>query len=472
MVMGCIGMEKTADALKYFVLWSAWAGVLLLNGCSTQDRTGATPPPAPQLVIAPLEKNSGSWRIAASDQFTVTVTAPGATSIRLLYQPEDGSDRTIELGKARAATDAASSDFQFQVEAVPDFAGEVLAEVSYPNGEQKQTAPVLLTTRTALGAKPAGQSKILTEADKEAKTRLRVTVNSEESAREDRLTSGRIERAPLQPNDPRLAITINIPAFQLTLWQNGREVKTYQIGIGRRDFPLPTGEREATSIIFNPRWVPPDSDWVQQSGRVQPFEQIEPDDPRNPLGKIKIPLGDAYLIHQAAKPTDIGHLVSHGCARLLEADLFDLAEKIIAARSLPLSREEIEQARTTSERKVAQLNTPLPVDLNYDTQVVEGGVLHLYPDVYEHDTNTVEQLRQELMSYGFADSMPDDETLRQMLKRVSATEAFLVNLRDIRAGRALSAGWNEPLVNKPVKNPTPRSTPSPHRHQAGTKRRP
>lgn len=35
------------------------------------------------------------------------------------------------------------------------------------------------------------------------------------------------------------------------------------------------------------------------------------------MGKIKIPLGDAYLIHEAAKPTDIGSLASHGCVRML-----------------------------------------------------------------------------------------------------------------------------------------------------------
>lgn len=348
--MGCRGTEKLAAALKYLALLSAWAGALLLNGCSTQGRADAAPPPPPR-IIAPLEKNSGSWQVAALEP----------------------------------------------------------------------------------GAKPAGSPEILAEKQ-EANTSLRVTVGSDESSREDRFTGGRIERAQLQPNDPRLAITINIPAFRLTLWQHGKEVKTYPIGIGRRAFPLPTGEREATSIIFNPRWVPPDSEWVLQSGRVQPFEQIEPDDPRNPLGKIKIPLGDAYLIHQAAKPTDIGRLVSHGCARLLKADLFDLVEKILAARGLSLSREEIEQVRTTSERKVVQLSTPLPVDLNYDTQVVEGGVLHLYPDVYQHGTNTVEKLREELLSNGLSD-LPDDETLRRMLKRVSRTKVFLVSLSDIRARR-------------------------------------
>ena len=110
---------------------------------------------------------------------------------------------------------------------------------------------------------------------------------------------------------------MNVPAFRLTLWQNGKEVKTYQIGVGRKKFPLQIGERKATQIVWNPEWVPPDSSWVHESEDVEPGERIEADDPRNPLGKVKIPLGGGYLIHQAAKPSDIGHLVSHGCIRML-----------------------------------------------------------------------------------------------------------------------------------------------------------
>ena len=44
-------------------------------------------------------------------------------------------------------------------------------------------------------------------------------------------------------------------AFQLTLWQAGKEVKTYRIGIGRKEFPLPSGLRRSTQIVFNPDWV-------------------------------------------------------------------------------------------------------------------------------------------------------------------------------------------------------------------------
>jgi murein L,D-transpeptidase YcbB/YkuD len=57
-----------------------------------------------------------------------------------------------------------------------------------------------------------------------------------ESARSDKFTGGRIEKATLEAGQPDIKITVNIPAFRLTLWQNNKEVKTYQIGVGQKNF--------------------------------------------------------------------------------------------------------------------------------------------------------------------------------------------------------------------------------------------
>ena len=175
-------------------------------------------------------------------------------------------------------------------------------------------------------------------------------------------------------------ITVNVPSFRLTLWQNGREVKTYFVGVGMREFPIIIGERQAREVIWNPSWIPPSSDWVHASG-VRPGRVIKPGSAANPLGKMKIPLGGGYLIHQAKGTGDLGSLVSHGCIRMLRSDLYDLAEKIVAARSLPVSKRQIARAKAGSRTLVAALDEPVPVDINYDTAVVEEGVLYLYPDV-------------------------------------------------------------------------------------------
>ena len=264
-----------------------------------------------------------------------------------------------------------------------------------------------------------------------------------ESARSDKFTGGVIEHATLEAGQPDIRITVDVPAFQLTLWQNGKEVKTYYIGVGMKDYPIYIGERKATAVIWNPAWIPPASDWVKG---VKPGTVIRASDPRNPLGKLKIPLGDGYLIHQAKGTGDLGNLVSHGCVRMLRSDLYDLAERIVAARTLPVSRKRIEAAKRSSRTLAVELETPIPVDINYDTQVVEGGVLYLYPDVYNRKTNTVASLREELRTSGVDDSRLDDATLTRMLAQVTRKQKYAVSLDSIEADRALADGETQPLI--------------------------
>ncbi|MBA2525842.1 MAG: L,D-transpeptidase [Pyrinomonadaceae bacterium] len=267
-----------------------------------------------------------------------------------------------------------------------------------------------------------------------------------ESERSDKVTGGRIEGAEFDANEPDIRVTLNVPSFRLTLWQNGKEVKSYFVGVGLKDHPIYIGDREATEIIWNPAWIPPASDWVREMKGVSPGEIIKAGDPRNPLGKLKIPLGDRYLIHQAAKTTDIGNLVSHGCVRMLRSDLFDLAEKIVAARSPEVSAKRIEAAKRSLRTLVVQLEEPVPVDINYDTIVVEGGFLHIYPDVYGRRMNLPARLRDELKSSGIDVSNLDDATIRKMLSKVTRKTQFVADKTSIEQGRALEDGHLIPLI--------------------------
>jgi murein L,D-transpeptidase YcbB/YkuD len=278
-----------------------------------------------------------------------------------------------------------------------------------------------------------------------------LVVDRHESERSDKLTGGRIELAEFMPDQPDIRLTLNVPSFRLTLWQNGKEVKSYFVGVGRRKHPLYIGDRQATEIIWNPAWIPPASDWVREMTSVRPGEVINASDPRNPLGKLKIPLGDSYLIHQAAKPSDPGNLVSHGCVRMLRPELYDLAEKIVAARSLPISAKRIEAAKRSSRLLVARLKEPVPVDINYDTIVVEGGVLHLYPDVYGREKNRPARVRAELQAANVELANLNDATIKQMLRRVTPRTQFVVETGSIAQGRALEDGRVLPLIPRKQK---------------------
>ncbi len=267
-----------------------------------------------------------------------------------------------------------------------------------------------------------------------------------QSERSDKVTGGQIERAEFEPGQPDIRLTLNVPTFRLTLWQNGKEVQSYFVGVGLKDYPLYIGERQATEIIWNPAWIPPASGWVLEKKGVRPGEIIKAGDPRNPLGKLKIPIGDRYLIHEAAKKTDLGNLVSHGCVRMLRKDLYDLAEKIVAARSAPVSPKRISSAKRSSRPLTVRLDEPVPVDINYDTLVVEGGFLHIYPDVYARSMNLPWRLRSELETSGVNVAALDETTIARMLAKVTRRSQFVVDTISIEQGRALEDGRVFPII--------------------------
>jgi lipoprotein-anchoring transpeptidase ErfK/SrfK len=288
-------------------------------------------------------------------------------------------------------------------------------------------------------------------------TQLQMPVSTEtaadrnESERSDRFTGGLIETAEFAPNEPDISLTLNVPTFRLTLWQSGKEVKSYYVGVGLKAHPIYIGDREATEIIWNPAWIPPSSDWVLEMKTVKPGEIIKASDPRNPLGKMKIPLGDRYLLHQAAKLSDVGNLVSHGCVRVLRSELYDLAEKIIAARNAPVSRKRIEAAKRSSRTLVVRLEEAVPVDINYDTLVVENGELHIYPDVYNRGTNRPALLRAELQAAGIDDANLSDTVIKKMLRKVTRRTQFIVDKSSIEQGTVLEGGRVIPLIPKKQK---------------------
>ncbi|MBO0725482.1 MAG: L,D-transpeptidase [Blastocatellia bacterium] len=397
------------------------------------DIASRRPESPPVIEIAPLEQSGAQWKIASPNAVTATVMAPGAERVHILGRPEGMEGDYLELRTLTAAADQARGRFVTELNLTPDFAGQVWAEAIYRDGSKKRTETIMLTIDTADAGTPA-------ELDA-----VGGSVGTDESARSDKLTGGKIRRTKLIAGEPDVRITINAPAFELTLWQNGKEVSAYHIGIGHKDFPLPVGEREATAIIFNPNWIPAGSAWSPRGNSMSPGGNVRPDDPRGRLSKIKIPLGAGCMIREAANADEIGHAVSHGCILMLGADLLDLVEKLVAARNLSVAKSRIARLRYGQERLVATLDPPVLVDVNYDLQVVEDRALRLYPDVYDRGAFALDSLRAELQSAGVATSRLGDQSLRRMLDQVSVGAQFVINVADIKKGR-LRRGRKLPLV--------------------------
>jgi len=236
---------------------------------------------------------------------------------------------------------------------------------------------------------------------------------------------GVADKMPSQPNsvptDTR--IVVNIPAFRMDLFENGNLLKSYKIGIGYPEFPLPQGLRKAQTIIVNPTWTPPDEPWVAKMGRT-PGEQIEAGSNLNPLGPIKIPIGMASLIHGGKSPAKLGTFASHGCVGLTTAQVKDFAKLLAKATGTEFADATMEKyLRDRTTTKSVKLKQTVPVELRYETIVVEDGKLHIYKDVYAQNTNTEEKLRSVLETHGLRfDDLSGDEK-NQLLFALNAMSA-------------------------------------------------
>ena len=201
------------------------------------------------------------------------------------------------------------------------------------------------------------------------------------------------------PTDSR--IVVNAPAYRMDVFDGGRLIKSYKIGIGYPQFPLPTGLRKARVIIFNPTWTPPDSPWVAKMKDVKAGQMVEAGSSLNPLGPIKIPIGEPSLIHGGKSPAKLGTFASHGCVGLTTPQVRDFAKVLAQLGGAQLSDAELtDYARHKTETRQIKLDHPVPVELRYETIVVEDGKLHIYRDVYDQETNTEEKLRAVLEANG------------------------------------------------------------------------
>jgi len=164
-------------------------------------------------------------------------------------------------------------------------------------------------------------------------------------------------------------------------------------------------------IIFNPTWTPPDSPWVD-SMNVTPGEIIEAGSKQNPLGPIKIPIGSPSLIHGGKPLSKIGTFASHGCVGLTNSQVKDFAKLLARASGTELSEQTITAyLKNKTKTQVVKLPKVVPVELRYETIVVEDGKLHIYRDVYDQNTNTEENLRAVLEANGvrFEDLSSDEK---------------------------------------------------------------
>src|SRR5205807_6587942 len=134
-------------------------------------------------------------------------------------------------------------------------------------------------------------------------------------------------------------------------------------------------------------------------------------DKGNPLGPIKIPIGGANLIHGGKPLAKIGTFASHGCVGLTNDEVKDFVKVLAEASNTELKEDKMAAfSRNRTRTQAVKLEKPVPVELRYETIVIENGQLHIYRDVYNKNTNSEENLRAAFDANGVSfDKLTEDE---------------------------------------------------------------
>lgn len=139
----------------------------------------------------------------------------------------------------------------------------------------------------------------------------------------------RVENRHIVPEWLNTGILINLPQRMLFFFKEGELAAAYPVGLGRPDWPTPTGKFKVLTLEENPTWDVPLS--IQEEMRQEGKEVLTrvPPGPNNPLGKYWLGLSlPAIGIHGTIAPTSVYRFQSHGCIRLHPDDIFELFANI------------------------------------------------------------------------------------------------------------------------------------------------
>ena len=149
------------------------------------------------------------------------------------------------------------------------------------------------------------------------------------------------------PSGP-FSLVVDLSERELYVMRGDEVERTYQVAIGKPEHPTPRGSFNVRRLIWNPRWVPPDAAWARNR------RARAPGDPRNPMGRVKIFFrAPDYYIHGTHQEDSLGQAESHGCIRMRNADVIELAQMVMenggARRSPSWFQQVINRVRSTAE---------------------------------------------------------------------------------------------------------------------------
>lgn len=236
-------------------------------------------------------------------------------------------------------------------------------------------------------------------------------------------------------------LRVNTARYELELVEDGRVQLRMPVIVGKADWQTPTFGRELRYLVVNPYWNVPESivreelaariaaepdylaeqgmelleSWQPDAARVDPatvdwtgyasgglshfpYRLRQAPGPRNPLGRVKFMLPNAFNVYLHDTParqlfSEPQRALSHGCVRLAEP--LRLARKLLLSEGW--SEEKIAALLGGEAHSKVWLPRPIPVYIVYSTAWVgEDGALHYSPDPYGRDA----ELHRRLLTEG------------------------------------------------------------------------
>lgn len=212
---------------------------------------------------------------------------------------------------------------------------------------------------------------------------------------------------------PADRITVNIPAFELSLTRNNETTQLMRVVVGKPDHPTPIFHARAYAVVVDPPWNVPKSiaekeffpkeeahpGYLAKNGYTVVNGQVrQAFSNKSALGKIKIDLDDPYAVYLHDTPernffSRTMRALSHGCVRMHHPEA--VAADLLAAQGVTL--EDLQTAEAANTTKRISLETTIPVYILYRTAVAnQDGSVSFLPDVYKWDPMLVAAIQGRL----------------------------------------------------------------------------
>ncbi len=244
-----------------------------------------------------------------------------------------------------------------------------------------------------------------------------------------------------QPAEP-IELKLNVPATRLDLYIKNQLIRSFQVAIGTPRYPTPHRDYKISMIIWNPWWIPPDSEWAQDAEKTPPG-------PGNPLGVVKLIMEDGIRIHGTNAPRSIGRASSHACLRMHNEEARELAWEIQKRYSEKIDAALLDKYRRNRRHPYyVKLLGEVPVSLAYQQVERKGDRLLLHPNPYGRPGFET-QLTEALMDH--PEVLIDKALIKKLnkLRRGKTTETSIEDL----------VQWSSPLASRLP--PSPRGTGGP-----------